>query len=141
MGCPIGGSLEKRYQLPLFIGSPDIIDADLVAQVNFPGFNGHQVAGPRGAGEADADIESHSEYAVRIAGKSEGRIGCGEQDAAVDRIETIEHGIRDPVMQFTIAPGVFVDFQTQPLGEPVPPEHEGQDILRRWIRFCHKGTG
>src|SRR6185437_7954139 len=110
---------EERDQFPFDIRRPDLVNAGLVAAIYFLCFDIKQIARSGRTCEADRDLQRDGQLSVGITGKREGRIGGGEQDAAMYDVETVDHPVIDRVMQPAVPRSDLVDLKTKPLRKTV----------------------
>lgn len=98
--------------------------------MQFLSLYGKQLPCSCGAGKGDGNIQRYGDAAVGVAGKGKGRIGGGEEDAAVDVVKAIHHIGANSVVEAAVAEAYLLYFKAQPPAEGIAGEHYIQYLLR-----------
>ncbi len=86
---PVGRSFEEGDQFPGGVGGADLVEARFVAKMDFFCFHDQEVAVAGGACKGYGNVEGYADDSVGIAGKGEGAVGGGEENAAMDHMKTV----------------------------------------------------
>ena len=123
--CAVSSALENGYYFISGISGSNVVKGGFIAGVYLFSYYGHYISCFAGANEGNVHIERHAEYALGVAGESEGTVGSGEDDTTMHDVKTIEHIGPYSVMQPAITLSVFIDDYAQPFAEVIFIQHGG----------------